>query len=198
MPFLPHARLAATCHPLPPFADLCHDTSSGFDVIQLVLSLLFFIDIFVNFNVAVWDRRTRQWVTDRRVIARHYVLGRVFPHLGMFWVDVVAVFPFDWVLGDTYGCGDVSDNEAARLVRLLRLLRLFRLVRSRRRMHPMHAGSSACMTRPYCPRPSYLRQAARRRRPAPCAGMPALDVHSLGRSYVVPPRRTACMHCMRT
>jgi Ion transport protein len=132
-----------------PYAELCQLSNSPADTIQLTLTLLFMLDMVVNFHVAVW--RGGEWVRDRAAIAHEYIWGRwrLLP-VGMFWVDLVAVFPFDWIIGAALQC-DASDLETVELVRLLRLLRLFRLVRFLRLVCLLRLRSSrTCMQSAQC------------------------------------------------
>jgi hypothetical protein len=48
--------------------------------------------------------------------------------VGLFWIDLLAWFPYDWVIGATFGCNE-NDVESLHTLRLVKLLRLFRLVR---------------------------------------------------------------------
>lgn len=109
-------------------AGLCEIGSNANDVIQVILTLIFLMDLVINFNVAVYRNSLSTWVVDRREIARLYLWGKYWFPAGMFWVDLVAAWPFDWIIGFSLGC-DAKDVNTLRVVRLVRLLRLLRLVR---------------------------------------------------------------------
>lgn len=108
-------------------AGLCEIGTNGSDSIQVILTVLFTIDIVVNFNVAVYRNSLSTWVVDRREIARLYLWNKYWFPAGLFWVDLLAVFPFDWIIGAALNC-DADDVGTLRAIRFLRLLRLYRLV----------------------------------------------------------------------
>jgi Ion transport protein len=124
---------------LPRYAGLC-SIDSGFDFVQIVLTVAFGIDIFINFNVAVWDPRRRRVHHGRKAIARAYVLGGPVP---WFWIDLLAVLPFDAMVGSIVGCAE--RNQAWDVLRLTMCFRLLRLVRPGL-AHPAAAAwpSSVC------------------------------------------------------
>lgn len=109
-------------------AGLCNIGTNAADVIQVTLTVLFILDIGINFNVAVYRKSKSTWVIDRREIARLYLWNKYILPAGLFWVDLIAVFPFDWIIGGSLTCQE-EDVNLLRVVRLLRLLRLLRLVR---------------------------------------------------------------------
>lgn len=99
----------------------------GFDVplsptakgIEILITILFGIDILLNFNTSYVDGETEKVIVRRRQIAQHYLQT-------WFAVDFIATFPFDAVL--QHSTNDSSSTLAAiRLVRVLRLVRLGRL-----------------------------------------------------------------------
>jgi hypothetical protein len=104
-------------------AALC-DMRTAYSIAQIVLSVFFVMDMIVNFNVGVWDSARKRCQKDRRNIASTYLFGRP---IGFFWVDLIAVFPFDTIAGVVSGC-KVS-HQHWELLRALMLLRLMRLVR---------------------------------------------------------------------
>mmetsp|Transcript_35225 Transcript_35225/g.76426 ORF Transcript_35225/g.76426 Transcript_35225/m.76426 type:complete len:788 (+) Transcript_35225:224-2587(+) len=91
--------------------------------IEWGLNLVFWVDIIVNFNLAFY-RNNEVMVYDRYDIFIHYVSG-------MFWVDLVGVFPFENVA--LMLAGDLGNsNKEALLFSLLRLIRFVRLHRMKK------------------------------------------------------------------
>jgi len=89
-------------------------------VVQYLLEAVFAVDMAVQFNLGFY--RGNRLVLDRREIAQKYVKG-------MFWVDLLALFPLDVVV--LAAAGEINQQTSLAsylaLVRLLRLLRLYRL-----------------------------------------------------------------------
>ncbi|KAK9804415.1 hypothetical protein WJX72_011623 [[Myrmecia] bisecta] len=92
--------------------------------INYILTILFFIDIAIHFNLARLEEEVL--ITDRRIIARCYVRGR-------FFVDLVSTINFEWIAVGIYSstrpAGWVNDNLARylSLLSLLHLLRMYKL-----------------------------------------------------------------------
>jgi hypothetical protein len=93
---------------------------------QLVLTIFFFLDMLVNFNVEVYNRKTKEYSKRRKDIALSYLFGRPIP---FFWVDLLAAFPFDAAFGAAIHVCD-SEVKYIKLLRLIMLIRLLRIVRS--------------------------------------------------------------------
>jgi hypothetical protein len=77
------------------------------------ITVLFIVDIGVNFNTGYIDWSVEKLIVDRREVARRYM---------MFWfpVDVVSTIPFDKIVTD-------SHTQNVRLIRALRLVRVVKL-----------------------------------------------------------------------
>lgn len=96
----------------------------GFDVqstpternIEVLITVLFAVDIALHFNTAFVDPETDKVVIRRREIARCYLRS------GWFLVDLLATIPFDLIL--TTGGRKVG---VIRLIRVLRLTKVFAL-----------------------------------------------------------------------
>ena len=92
-------------------------------VVEYILTGIFLTDIVIKFHLAFYDDRD-VIVFDKSLIARHYMSSH------KFWVDTVALVPFDFVtlvLTSNIGNESILTNYLA-LFRLLRLLRIYRLV----------------------------------------------------------------------
>lgn len=97
----------------------------GFDVkvsaeehnVEILITILFGIDIILNFNTAYIDRDTEKLVVRRRAIAKQYLRG-------WFWVDILATIPFDSILQSLF-----DEHRKFALVRIIRVFRLIRLVK---------------------------------------------------------------------
>jgi hypothetical protein len=135
-------------------AEICTFEGDAMDVVQLILTVLLLVDLFVSFNVAIYceeevtaEDDSKEWIVKRSEIARVYMFGRLRPDnfvrilsdfvsdrpanifpAGLFWIDLLAAIPFDWILGLALGC-ESADLDTLKTIRLLRLLRMLRLVR---------------------------------------------------------------------
>lgn len=79
-----------------------------------MLSVIFAVDIVINFFVAYWDNRESDWVTSKAAIVEHYVLKTPW-----FFIDLMSVFPWDAIFRGLLG----SDSKYISLLRLIRLVR---------------------------------------------------------------------------
>jgi hypothetical protein len=98
---------------------------------DLSSTLMFSVDVFVNFNTAFYRRGVL--ITNRRAIALKY--ARLW-----LWIDLVSTFPYSWTIegsaafkqnSETEGSG-ASDNvlySSPTLLRMLRLTRVMSLMR---------------------------------------------------------------------
>lgn len=84
--------------------------------LDLVVTIIFSIDIFVSFNVPYVNPTTNKMVLDRQKIATSYMKL-------WFWIDCLATIPFDTIA--------LAFNNGINIagVRLVRILRLFRLTK---------------------------------------------------------------------
>lgn len=90
--------------------------------IDMLLTLIFALDIFLRFNTAIMVERKE--VTDRRAVAWHYMSG-------WFVVDLLATIPFDLLVGSMVP----ATGTMFHVLRALRVLRVLRLARLARTMH---------------------------------------------------------------
>jgi len=91
--------------------------------LNLIVDLAFFFDIVITFNLPYLDPVTGLWIRSHVLIARQYLRG-------WFAIDVLSIFPFDYILQAAYG--DNIDSQALRAFRLLKLLKLARIIRGNR------------------------------------------------------------------
>eukprot|EP00577_Skeletonema_sp_RCC1716_P005459 CAMPEP_0113375926 /NCGR_PEP_ID=MMETSP0013_2-20120614/2360_1 /TAXON_ID=2843 ORGANISM="Skeletonema costatum, Strain 1716" /NCGR_SAMPLE_ID=MMETSP0013_2 /ASSEMBLY_ACC=CAM_ASM_000158 /LENGTH=760 /DNA_ID=CAMNT_0000257981 /DNA_START=359 /DNA_END=2638 /DNA_ORIENTATION=+ /assembly_acc=CAM_ASM_000158 len=99
------------------------------DLLEKVLTLIFTVDMVVNFNVAFF--RDDEFVCRRPQIAREYLSY-------MFWVDAVGVIPFGDIahfVADQLGASSetmlvLSLLQLSRLIRLYRIKKLFQELRN--------------------------------------------------------------------
>ena len=100
-----------------------YDSLDAWGVLEMVLDVLFFLDIIVNFNSAYFDQEGTL-IISRKTITINYLKS-------WFLLDVSACFPFNVVGADSnktsYSTHDY--NNFLRLLRIPRLYRLFRVVR---------------------------------------------------------------------
>jgi hypothetical protein len=92
------------------------------DVIEMILTGLFCVDILVNFNLVFY--KNELIIFERKDIIREYLSK-------MFWVDLIGVFPFEfYALWMTDQVGE--DDTTALLISLLRIFRFVRLHRMKK------------------------------------------------------------------
>jgi potassium channel len=106
---------------MPPGLPTPKDAAS---ILSYIFYSIFFVDIFVTFNLAYYSEADDHIVTNRRSIALNYVKG-------LFWVDVLGVFPFYAVALAATGLLGQTDSELAAYLSLLGLFKLVRLHRVR-------------------------------------------------------------------
>jgi len=94
--------------------------AKGTQILEYALLAVFVVDIFINFNLAYIDERDKV-VYKHRAIAKKYLKG-------MFWFDMIGVFPFYPVALAI--SGEMGQNTS--LSQSLAILRLFKMIRLRR------------------------------------------------------------------
>lgn len=87
-------------------------------VVQTSIDFLFFADILIIFNTAIYDAYFI-YVVSRKAIASNYLKG-------WFTIDFIAVFPFQFLI-DTSSMNSLF--RIARITRLYKLIKLTRLLR---------------------------------------------------------------------
>lgn len=99
-------------------------------VANVVVDVLFLMDILLIFNTAYYDE-------DFVLVDSHKQIAKAYCK-GWFAIDVLAILPFDFLLDSA---GDFNDivrvariGRLYKLVKLIKLLRLFRLIRERKKM----------------------------------------------------------------
>ena len=91
-------------------------------VINKIVDLLFFADIFLIFNSAFFDDN-QQLITQRSTIAKDYLLG-------WFLIDLVAIVPFEWFVGSSGSTANlVRFTRIGRITKILKLMKLMRLMK---------------------------------------------------------------------
>lgn len=95
------------------------------EAIDLLITVLFAIDILLTFNTAFLNIKTEKYVFDRKAIAVEYCKF-------WFWVDMAATVPFDTIAESMQTHGDIS---AVRIIRIFRLARLAKIYRAFKQKH---------------------------------------------------------------
>ena len=93
-------------------------------IFDYCLTLIFLLDIGINFNLAYYDARDKL-VYKRRQIAQHYLRY-------WFWIDLLSVIPFYsivMIITGKVGRENYSAQDPLTFLRLFKLLRLVRLHR---------------------------------------------------------------------
>ncbi len=94
----------------------------GERIFDIIVDLLFFLDIIVAFNTAYVDESTEIVITDRKKIALNYL--RLW-----FWIDIGSTIPFDSVIAFFMGHTGSGALSTLRLIKIFRLVRMLKLLR---------------------------------------------------------------------
>lgn len=89
---------------------------TGIFIFELLVDILFFIDMLITFNSAYIDK-DKEMITNRMKIAKNYMKG-------MFLLDLLSVMPF-YLLDDS-NSRHVKSNTFLRMIRITKVLRIFR------------------------------------------------------------------------
>lgn len=103
------------------------------DYINYSIDVMFFIDIFVNFNTTFLDVNTGEEKTTRREIFWNYMTG-------MFIVDVLATLPFY----ESFCI--ILDGNISKSVQMLATLKLVRVLRLQRVITYMNTTDDVKLT----------------------------------------------------
>ena len=95
------------------------ETRRALNASDLVLDLIFWLDIFMNFVTAYMDN-DGEIITDYRAIARYYTRS-------WFIIDLASTLP--WGLFIRAASGVAEDGDLSRVPRLLKFARMIKLIR---------------------------------------------------------------------
>ena len=103
------------------FQDRAFNNSNN---VNLIISLLFFIDIILCFRTCQISHEYDALILDPTHIARHYL--RLW-----FWIDIISTIPWDDMLNYlTSGNHSFQQLQVTQLVKLTRMFRLMRVIRA--------------------------------------------------------------------
>ncbi len=88
-------------------------STGGFLVFDIVLTVFFTIDIYINFSTSLQVKR--KIITDKKIVAKQYMKG-------WFWLDLFATIPFHLIFNVS---AFIMLNRLLRFARLFRLAKLF-------------------------------------------------------------------------
>ena len=93
---------------------LLHDQpyNSLTSILETIVVAIFFVDILITFNTAYDDTSTNTLVTDRKLIAKRYIMF-------WFWFDFISAIPFDRISDST-----TTTHSTIHILRIFRILRL--------------------------------------------------------------------------
>ena len=103
---------------------------------DVVIDCFFAFDIILSFYAYTRDEHTGRLETDRKVLRSNYLTG-------FFLLDVVACFPFDYIMLMT---NNLEEAEGARNLRLLRLIRMSRALRLTKLVRLFRASRMAAIS----------------------------------------------------
>lgn len=101
--------------------------------IDLSIDLFFIFDMFLSFHAYTRDEHSGRLETNPKVLRWNYISG-------FFGIDLVACFPFDYLM---LVAGRLEEAEGARNLRLLRLMRVSRTMRLTRLLRVFRAARVA-------------------------------------------------------
>lgn len=94
------------------------------------IDIIFFIDMLVTFNSAVFDKYFNI-IEDRKQIAKRYLKS-------WFFVDLVSIIPFEIFLGNINDMNSmikiVRIGRLYKLMKLSKLLKLFKIIQMRSKL----------------------------------------------------------------
>eukprot|EP00963_Diacronema_lutheri_P009149 scaffold818_cov388-Pavlova_lutheri.AAC.25 len=114
--YVPYSVGFATYNSVPPYG-------SGAGAMQILLDVVFFMDMLVQFNLAFRVENTNELIVDRRTIATRYLGGK-------FGVDLIGLFPFHPLVLAIAGKMQQPTSKFgmySSLTRLLQLVRIYRM-----------------------------------------------------------------------
>ena len=96
--------------------------SKIYNILEFVVTGVYFLDILINFNKVVLLHKKKLLLTRRKDIAKHYLKG-------WFFIDLLAFFPF-FLFTNDFQFGFTASIKALQLARFFNLLRLLRIVKT--------------------------------------------------------------------
>ena len=98
------------------------DSTSPIQGIVTVIDAIFFVDIVLKFNTAIFDKKRDQWCLDRSKIARRYLRQ-------MAVLDVLAIVPWRYIARYASSSAALLTEAQLRRFNYLSLLKLLRYSR---------------------------------------------------------------------
>lgn len=97
------------------------DETLFWKIVLYFIDFCFFVDILIIFNTAIYDQYFC-FIEDRKAIAKEYIKG-------WFFIDLVAILPFDLILSASGFNGLFRIARITRLYKLVKLTRLLRVIK---------------------------------------------------------------------
>jgi hyperpolarization activated cyclic nucleotide-gated potassium channel 2 len=99
----------------------------GWRILEDIITAMFLIDVVINFNTGFY--RKGNLIVSRKKIAINYIKF-------WFWLDLLASFPYDWIMAAIFGERESSAAEQEqsqdslyKTPQLLRIIKIFRFLR---------------------------------------------------------------------
>lgn len=92
-----------------------------FVILNVIIDSCFFFDLLINFRTTYIHQKTGSEVIVTKEIAASYLKGR-------FWVDFLAILPFDYLGELIFGSGNATLLRSISLLKLVRVLRLNKII----------------------------------------------------------------------
>lgn len=110
------------------------DSNLFFEISEYVTSVIFLVDIVVNFNLS-FQHAKGHWVTSRCLIAQRYLKF-------WFWIDLVSSFPF-YLVTDSRRNSMFQGIKTIKIFRYFKIVRVLRLLKFVKRFFPGHLRNRA-------------------------------------------------------
>lgn len=92
-----------------------------FTIVNYIVDVGFMLDLIINFRTTFIHPKTGNEVVSTKEIAVAYLKGR-------FWIDLLAILPFDNIGELFFGSGDTALLKSISLLKLVRVLRLNKII----------------------------------------------------------------------
>ena len=133
--------LIITCLTIPFHLALYFDEPdpSAIIVFNLILDIVFFVDIVITFNTAIKEDH-KDIITSKVAIAKRYLRG-------WFWIDIIVTLPF-YTLANWY-VPDGSAAQVAQAVKFVRIMKILRIIRLLKLLKLIKDGKKMIKMRSY-------------------------------------------------
>lgn len=109
---------------IPYFICFEEDYPINLQYFEIIVNLIFFLDILLTFNTAFYSKGTL--VSKKGKIALEYLKM-------WFWLDLITCFPYDWIVEGVFPSSSSSKSKtlytAPKIIRIIRIIRFLKILR---------------------------------------------------------------------